>query len=162
MSRIEKFLLSLPPIPTWNINERKISSTFVLFDNAWQQMIYRKFHIYLTPEQKWHLLLALCIKLRVDVEKELPELSNEAARQIALAWYLDNVLEDFANNADLDVIKTKNLHVPALVSYIIENPSLHRGERIVEMQRLVNSWYSARTIVELKAVRFKIGEFGAN
>lgn len=156
ISKVEKFyLISL--FPVFIHLKRTPASSLHLFDYAWQSKTYEKFKVYLSPEQKWYLFLSLCDEMQVDLEKELINVSNEVVKLIARGWYGDgsNVVR-LRTKVPLEDLKIKNFPLVTLAEYVMQNPSLQRGKKIRDQQKLVSNWYKAKSIKELVDIQKKI------
>ena len=53
ITKIEKFLMSSPNVSLFIVTGRSPIDSFNLLDNIWGSVIYKKFNVRLTPEQKW-------------------------------------------------------------------------------------------------------------
>ena len=137
------------------VTGRSPIDSFNLFDNIWESIIYKKFNVRLTPEQKWYLFVSLCNKMKVDLETELIEINNYIVKLLARNWTYDSKLITIDSKLPLEVLKNKDIPLFALAEFVISNPSLQRGEKISEMQGLVHKWYEAETLRELVDIQKK-------
>lgn len=142
------------------VTGRSPIDSFNLFDNIWESIIYKKFNVRLTPEQKWYLFVSLCNKMKVDLETELIEINNYIVKLLARNWTYDSKLITIDSKLPLEVLKNKDIPLFALAEFVISNPSLQRGEKISEMQGLVHKWYEAETLRELVDIQKKIRAYG--
>ena len=160
ITKIEKFLMSSPNVSLFIVTGRSPIDSFNLLDNIWGSVIYKKFNVRLTPEQKWCLFLSLCNKMKVDLETELIEINNEIVKLLARNWGYDNKYITIDSPLSVDELQEKEIPLQTLALYIFSNPSLQRGERMSEMQGLVHNWYEAKTLRQLVDIQKKITTYG--
>ena len=160
ITKIEKFLMSSPNVSLFIVTGHSPIDSFNLLDNIWGSIIYKKFNVRLTPEQKWYLFVSLCNKMKVDLETELIEINNYIVKLLARNWTYDSKLITIDSKLPLEVLKNKDIPLFALAEFVISNPSLQRGEKISEMQGLVHKWYEAETLRELVDIQKKIHAYG--
>lgn len=160
ITKIEKFLMSSSNVSLFIVTGRSPIDSFNLFDNIWESIIYKKFNVRLTPEQKWYLFLSLCNKMKVDLENELIDINDYIVKLIARNWTYDSGFIKTDSKLPLEVLKNKNIPLLTLAEYIISNPSLQRGDKMSEMQVLVHKWYKAETLRELVDIQKEICAYG--
>lgn len=160
ITKIEKFLMSSSNVSLFIVTGRSPIDSFNLFDNIWESIIYKKFNVRLTPEQKWYLFLSLCNKMKVDLENELIDINDYIVKLIARNWTYDSEFIKIDSKLPLEVLKNKDIPLFTLAEYIISNPSLQRGDKMSEMQVLVHKWYKAETLRELVDIQKEICTYG--